>query len=358
MFFKKDDKKQVLNVIESDYKPLFNTYEKAVADFWTLKVLNFDEDKKKWLNIDKDIQDLFLLNNAYQMKTDSEVTNIYSLLSIVANGSIDLTLNYTYTASMEAIHALSYSYGLEKMFGSKAREILDLVYIDERILNRLKLEENLEEELKKIVGKFLLNEPITDYFYETLFKNIISTYIIEEVKFPYSFLVTWRINEGTNSSLQGFTQLIKRIAKDELESHTTIHKNTFSYINKKGGKLKRIFENVKNEFAKDYINKIYEDELMWIDYQFKDKEYEFINKKLAKSFIRYRIDVVYNTLFKEKLFNEPKNDIIQWYDDYRKLEKENASQQEQKSTIYNKGSIKDDLQEKLAFNKKITLKPF
>ena len=84
---------------------------------------------------------------------------------------------------------------------------------------------------------------------------------------------------------------------------------------------------------------------MWAKYLFDDYEVAGINSQISENFIKYwanirlkEIGIIDNPYMKEE-----KTDIIDWFNNYRNINKQNAALQETSNTSYQKGVLKNDL---------------
>ena len=317
--------------------PVFQKlYEKAFSDFWTWKVVDFSNDSVGWERLDDKAKRVFLLNLAFQTLMDSGVYNEYFyLVKFVSNP--ELATLYSTIGLQEVIHANSYSYGLAQMFGANVDEKFNLIYTDEMVKNRMNDEVKLSNELMlaEKLGEKEMKLP--------LLKVIFSTLYLENVKFPLSFYATWAINDNYNFAIQGFSQLLKLIAFDELTTHTPTNKNVLSIILK--NENQGFFE-VKDEFIDfiySYIEKKIKDDLEWIDYLLKDGEFGLFTKQALEHFIKHKADEILRWLKLEPIFNEKKSDIIDWFNRYYDINSQNNANQEISNISYRKGVVKNDL---------------
>ena len=182
--------------------PIFkNLFEAATGKFWTSKMIDFSKDALGFESLPPVAQRMFKLNNGYQSLMDSGVTNLYNnLVSCTTNP--ELAITYQYIAQNESIHAISYSDGLVQMFGSKASEVIDIVYSDTVVQSRLTSEVDYADRLQ------------ADDM-ESIFRVIVAIYLLEHVKFPFSFFVTFNLNKAYGNAINGFSMLIKKIAEDK-----------------------------------------------------------------------------------------------------------------------------------------------
>ena len=333
------DNGNFLRIDKVDYPVFQNLYEKAFSDFWTHKVIDFSKDSIGWDKMDSISKRIFLLNNGYQSLMDSGVTSIFSDFARVCTNT-ELTVLYKYNDQNESIHAISYSYGLSQMFGSEAENKLNIVYEDNMIKNRL----NSEIEYSSEFYDYVIKQNKSDHKAKCLLiKEMIVTYGIEHLKFPYSFFVTWRINEVNKNAIQGFSQLLKLIAHDEMTTHTVTHMNVFKILSRE---KRQGFTGVIKELTPwiyEYFENIVEQEFKWNSYLFDEGDLPGFTKQMGEHFIKYYTDRALKNIGLDPIFNEKVSDIIKWYDSYRNINSQNSALQEVSNTMYQKGVTKNDL---------------
>lgn len=319
-------------------------YEKGFADFWTWKVVDFSHDAVGWESIEEKGQRIFLLNNAYQTLMDSGVYNEYFyILKFVSNS--ELATLYSTIGFQEVIHANSYSYGLAQMFGAKADEKFNLLYEDEVIKSRLKYEVKFSSDLaeaEKTNGEEQIKLPLA--------KTIVTTLFLEKVKFPNSFFTTWAINDYFDGAIQGFSQILKLIAYDELTTHVPTNiqvLKTLLYEKNQG------FAKYKDEiisFIYGYIKTGIIEEDRWIDYLLKDGEFGLLTKETMKRFIRYQANDMLRLLKLKPIYSKEESDIAEvsmWFKGYYDINSQNNANQELSNISYKKGVVKNDINKKL-----------
>lgn len=350
-----------------------NLKETAEGNTWFTKELNYVEDAQRWNEIPKVAQRIFQLNINYQNLMDSGVTNGYlTVFSPIITSPI-WQLLYIKIGYEEAIHSESYSYALNHVFGSKAQEILDMVYNIPFIRTRLENEVDNFGEVRKIfidsTAKLALWNEIKDSIPEdvrvkleneiinnlknlenddskkAILKLIFGNLILEGVKFPLSFYITWNINKQYGNAIQGLSRLIRLIAIDELTIHVptnTILLKTLMKDSEQG--FKHLFTNGWfEEYATNYAKEIAEQEFEWIDFLLEEGEIPGFTKDIGYHFVRYMVDLRLKNLGLPVLYNEEKSDVIKWFDDYRNPNNMNTALQEADNISYQKGNLENDL---------------
>ncbi len=324
----------LLRVDQVDHPVIMNTFKKGFSDVWSWTVVDFQSDILGWNKIDSVGQRIFLLNNGYQTVMDSGVVGIYNYLAMTATNT-ELKLGYQYIAQNESIHAGSYSYGLSQMFGNEAEAKINIVYEDEFIKKRMDSEIDFSDELFQSI---VLNQEENR---EILFKAIVATYVLEHIKFPFSFFATWTLNRVYDNAINGFSNLLKLIAQDELDFHVPMNKNVLRILKRE---KKQGFQEAWDEkFVYDYVRGVAEQEKEWSLYLLEEGELPGFNKNINKHFIEYQADKTLTDLGLDPIYGVQKNDTIEWFNEYRKIKNQNTALQETSNTSYNKGVIKNDI---------------
>ena len=327
--------------IDKEPFPIFRRLaENSESNTWFMNEIDYSRDKKSINNLNEVALRMFHLNILYQNNMDSLVPNTFSLLSEVVSESW-LSYLYSRISTEEQIHSLTYSNGLNQVFGSKATEMLDYVYTDDILKKRT----NKEIETANNFIKILVNQEKTDEeAKKAILDLLIRTLFLEGVKFPHSFFTTWTINKSFNNSIQGFCQSLLLIAWDEMTIHSATGSNVINILMKDKNQefihLKKWFEIKTYEIAKETA----ELEMEWADYLLKDGSIKGYNKDIAYHFIKYWTDIRLKELKLEPIYNEEKSDIIDWYNSYRNLNNKQINLQEADNTNYQKGTLKNDLQ--------------
>ncbi|MDE7170163.1 MAG: ribonucleotide-diphosphate reductase subunit beta, partial [Mucispirillum sp.] len=170
---------------------------------------------------------------------------------------------------------------------------------------------------------------------------------LEGIKFPFSFLVTFVINNSYNDAITGFTKTIKLIAHDELSVHVPCGRNIMTILrNNEDEGFKHLFDNgFFNKEAVKMSERVVNQEIKWAEYLFKDRNVAGINRSLSENFIKYWASVRLRDIgIEDNPYSKAeKSDIVDWFNNYRNINKQNAALQETSNTSYQKGILKNDL---------------
>ena len=181
---------------------------------------------------------------------------------------------------------------------------------------------------------------------QAVLKLITGIYLLESVKFPFSFLVTFTINNSYGDAITGFTKTIKLIAHDELNVHVPTGKNVLSILRKDGSQgFKHLFDSGwYDEKAKEMTDYTVAEEIKWAKYLFDERDVLGINSSISEHFIKYWAGVRLRDIgIETEYLKEKKSDIIDWFNTYRDINKQNAALQEATNISYQKGTLKNDL---------------
>lgn len=322
-----------------------NLKDQSEGNTWFTKELDFESDKTKFHTLPDNVKSKFMKNISYQNAMDSGVTNGFgTVVAPIVTTSI-WALLYQRIAGEEAIHAESYSYALNQVFGSRATEILDLAYTDERIKNRLSSEVDEFAEVKELV----INQGREDdEAKKAILRMLLRLLFLEGVKFPGSFYITWNINKNYDNAIQGLARLLKLIAHDELTIHVPTGMNVMNILRREEGQgFKHLFDNGWfDQEAQKIAQETVEAEISWNEYLLEDGEIPGYNINIMTNFLKYFANlrlrhVKVNPIYPES--EAQKSDIVEWFETYRDINKQNTMLQEASNTSYIKGQLKNDL---------------
>jgi len=304
--------------------------EKAYGDFWTHNSVSYKDDLYGVQHkFDEKARQVFLKTISFQSLMDNDIVGIYTYLAKFVDDQT-LQLLYLYIAQNESIHQLSYSYGLQQTFGNEADDILSNAENEPAVLQRMYKEEQVEDDF---VSKFNIGEATIKDFVNV----VIHAYLLEQIKFPVSFFVTFKLNDTYNGAINGFSQALKEIAQDELNTHVVTNMNVLKQLIRENKVDKEFVE----KLVVDRINEIINEEEIWAEFLFDAGEPKGLNKKLYKYLVEYFSDEALRKLGFNKMFNVIKNSEISWFNNYRDINKSVVAQQETDSVGYQSLIIND-----------------
>ena len=361
LFFGK--KSKIIRVDKVSHEIFKILKEISEGNTWFTKEVDMKQDRTSFekLKNPNDIykttppERIFKLNIAYQTIMDSAVTGGIPDMIIQCVSSSMLELLYRRISTEEAIHSESYSYGLMEVFGQQASGIIDLVYNDSFVKNRMKMENELFLDLFKTLTE---SEDLEEKK-KALLKVLIGLYCLEGIKFPYSFLITFIINDRYDNAIPGFCRTIQLIAHDELNVHLPTTQNIWKILStdKTQGFIDLFQSGWFTEEYKKLVDKTIEMEKEWADYLFEDSSIKGLNLESSIQFLEWRKYHVTKILTGEKFdipglneyisdlskidFNS--NPLISFFENYRAINKQNSALQETSNVSYEKGNLKNDL---------------
>lgn len=315
--------------------------EFSEGNVWFPKEVDFSKDTIK--NMPPHAQRMFKLNITFQTLMDSGVDNGFStVMKRLATGTYP-NLAYGRVGTEESIHAESYSYALNEMFGSaEAERILDLAYEDSFIRNRL---DNEVDEFAEVEQLCLVEGRKDDEAKKAILRMLLRIYYLEAIKFPLSFLVTFTLNKNFNSDIQGVSRMIKLIAHDEFGFHVPLGRLV----------LKILRDDVTEGFSHLYHSGWFaeeasklgreaaEGEKEWARYLLKEGDIQGFNQQIADHFLEYHYDQATRRIQLDDLYGVKKNDIVRWFETEKNINLQNTAQQEAENSAYQKGVMKNDL---------------
>ena len=310
-----------LRTDKNDHNTLKQLWESSLALFWTVNMVDFSKDAAGFKRIPDNAKRMFKLTNGYQSLMDGGVVNIYNHLALLAN-TPSVALSYQQIAFTESIHATSYSDGLIQVFGHEATEIIDIVFTDPVVRTRLNNEIDITDTM--IANPTMRNISLA----------ILATYLLEHIKFPFSFFVSFSINKAYDDAINGFSQLLSRISQEEHEIHVPTNMYIIKLLIAQG--------HITHSDVATMANTILLQELDWNVYLQQDGPIPGYNLQIGEQFIRYWHNKTLRDVGVPVDKIDP-SDTVRWYNHYRDPDNKQVSQQEIKSTQYQKGVIKNDL---------------
>jgi ribonucleoside-diphosphate reductase beta chain len=329
-----------LRIDQIQYPQLWKLAQASESNTWFTEEIDCTEDAKHWDKIPEIAREMFLKNNGYQSVQDSGVSNIFFDIAKMATVP-ELIYLYNRIGIEENIHAFSYSKALADAWGSQAEEMIDIVYRDKVIQTRMDKEIDAAIYLPKILSHSLSDDERNKYF----LKMILRIYALEGVKFPFSFFTSFTINRNYDNALQGITRVIKLIAHDEMTTHTTTGKSVLNILRKESKHgLSYLFDSGWfDETATSIFKETAELEFDWNKYLLINGPIEGYNEEIGRHFIKYWTDERLKQIKCDIIYNEKKSDIIDWFNDYKDINKQQAAPQESDILAYQKGKLKNDL---------------
>lgn len=326
--------------------PFSKVIERSMRQaFWTPEEISMITDRENFKELPNHIQEILVNNLLFQTFMDSvQNRGLDSCMSELVTSS-EWEAVFKSQAYFELIHSLSYSHIIREMFSSNATEIFDRIYDIPQIKHRTDKEIEAYSIIKQVIeGKITLTEEETK---KQIIILLVHIFFLEGLKFYISFMVTYMINSAYNDAIPGVTKIIKLINFDE-DMHVAVV-----------GGLLNILMKVKEEgfyhlfkdpwFEKTcykIVEEIVEDELKWGDYLLSFGPVPSLTKDVFKNFMMYYANDRLTRIGLKPLYNIQKTDIVDWFNIYKDINKDNTAQQEATALNYNIGSMNMDYEDK------------
>jgi len=306
--------------------------------FWNPNEISMSTDAQKFFELPEFIQEIMIRIWLFQTLMDSGQNK--GLEEVIA----ELCTNPEFEAMFktwgyfELIHSLSYSHLLRGIF-SDASVIFDRIKDYPEIQKRIDKEVELYSRVKRINELETLEEKK-----KLVLELLVNIFALEGIKFYISFLVTYIINNAYNNKITGATRIIKLINFDE-DLHTTMGNGTINILKKESTEgFKEIMESQwYKDMVKSTLMKVYEDEKSWATYLRSIGNIPGLTEKVVDQFLMYYVDMRSVQIGEEKIFNQEKTDVVQWFENYKDLNKDNAALQESDLAVYSIGIMKNDV---------------
>ena len=320
------------------YKFAVQMEERQRNAFWNPNEISMVNDAQKFFELPEPIQEVMIRIWLFQTLMDSGQNK--GLEEVVA----DLCTNPEFEAMFktwgyfELIHSLSYSHLLRGIFAD-AKVIFDRIKDYPEIQQRIDKEIDLYTRVKNINVLQTLDDKK-----KLVLELLVNIFALEGIKFYISFLVTYVINNAYANKIQGATRIIKLINFDE-DLHTAMGSGTLATLKKEASEgFKELMESPwYKDMVKTTLMKVYEDELSWSDYLLSLADIPTLTKPVVDNFLKYYVDFRSTQLGMDKIFNQEKTDVVQWFENYKDLNKDNAALQESDLAVYSIGIMKNDI---------------
>lgn len=320
--------------------------EKQRNSFWNPSEITLSTDAQKFFELPNFIQEIMIRIWLFQTLMDSGQNK--GIEEVVA----ELCTNPEFEAMFktwgyfELIHSLSYSHILRGIF-SNASVVFDRIAEFPEIQERINKEIDLYTRVKNIDSLETMEEKR-----KLVLELLVSIQALEGVKFYVSFLVTYLVNSSYGSKIPGATRIIKLINFDE-DIHTVMGLGTLNIL--KDNASEGFSELMKSPWYTEMVNKtfmeVYEDEKSFGEYLLNIGPIPSLTSGVLDNFLKYYVDLRVNQLGVDKIFNQAKSDVVQFFESYKDLNKDNAALQESDLAVYAVGIMKEDLPEgKIKYN--------
>lgn len=328
------------------YKFAVQMEERQRNAFWNPNEISMVNDSQKFFELPEEMQEVMINIWLFQTLMDSGQNS--GLESVLA----DLCTNPEFEALFkswgyfELIHSLSYSHLLRGIFTDSSK-IFDRIAQLPEIQKRINKEIDLYSRVKNIHELETMEEKK-----KLVLELLVSIFALEGIKFYISFLVTYIINNSYNNKIQGASRIIKLINFDE-DIHTSMSMGLLNILKKE--KSEGFVEIMESQWYSDMVKKtlinVYEDERAWAQYLRGIGNIPGLTETVIDQFLKYYVDMRSVQIGEPKIFNQEKTDVVQWFENYKDMNKDNAALQESDLAVYSIGIMKNDVKDgKLDFD--------
>ena len=316
-------------------KPRYKILEELTllqrSQFWIETEIEMTKDVLQWNKLDKNIQDIVILNLSWQIMADSIVGRVpFSiLLPYVSNPEYEgMLIQWGY---FENLHSRSYSNIIKNVFPDP-QAVIDQVKTNVRAFNRLEYILSAYKDLSYYNAKLYNKENLK----ERIYKCLITTYGLEAIQFFASFACTFAL--ANQDILIGTADNLILIARDEA-IHTRMTKAILDILaNEEKDEWGYIIEECHDQ-SRNILEHILIQEIEWAKYIFSDnRKIINLNTELLIEYLEY---VAYNS-FSKIGFNDFKKvdkNPIPFINKYLNSENVQTALQEKQNTSYRIGVI-------------------
>lgn len=327
--------------------PFAKTIERAMRQaFWTPEEISMITDRENFNNLPEHIKEVIINNLLFQTFMDSvQNRGLDSCMSELVTSS-EWEAVFKSQAYFELIHSLSYSHILREMFPSNSTEIFDRIYKIPEIKKRTSKEIQAYSVIKQYIeGSIKLTDEEAK---KKILILLIHIFFLEGLKFYISFMVTYMVNNAYQDCIPGVTKIIKLINFDE-DMHVAVVAGLINILKKipEEGFSHLFKEEWFEETTYKIVENIVKDELEWGDYLLGFGPIPSLTKEVFKNFMEYYANDRLRRIGLAPLYkNVAKTDIVDWFNTYKDINKDNTAQQEATALNYNIGTIELDYADK------------
>lgn len=310
--------------------------------FWKPEEINLTKDSTDFKSLLDHEKRIFLSNLKYQILLDSvqSVSPGQALKPFVSDSMLGQWI--TAWEYFESIHAYSYSYIIQQVFGN-ATPIFDSIVLDEEIVARANPLISNYEKLVNLVpkvkydekGELLLSVEEKREMMKTLYLTLVSVYCLEGIRFYLSFACSFIFAE--NKKMEGNAKIITLIAKDEA-LHFNLVKHIINLLQegKEGEEWVEVIKDCNEDVVK-LFSEVQEQETRWAEYLFKDGPLLGFNYEVACEYLKYLV----NDRAREIGYNlgEKVKNPLAWIRSYLDSSVRQVSPQETEITSYRIGEL-------------------
>jgi len=314
--------------------------EKQRNEFWNPKEISMSADSQKFFDMPEHIQEIMIRVWLFQTLMDSaQSTGLEQTIGELCTNP-EFEAMFKTWGYFELIHSISYSHILRGIFTSST-EVFDRIKDFPEIQSRIDKEVDLYKRVSNINSLETIEEKR-----KLILELLVSINALEGVKFYVSFLVTYMINSSYENVINGSTRIIKLINFDE-DIHTSMCTGTLSILKKHSSEgFQEIMESPwYSDMVTNTFNDVYKDEVSWAEYLLSIGDIPSLTKPVVEQFLKYYVDLRVSQLGVNKIFNQKKTDVVQFFDSYKDLNLDNSAKQESDLAVYASSIMVNDIPE-------------
>lgn len=303
------------------------------SQFWTETEIDMSGDAIQWKTLSPEIQDISVLNLAWQTMADSTVGRapFTIIMPMITNPEFEGLM--TQWGSFEQLHSRAYSNIFRTVFPDPQAKI-DEVKKNVEAFQRMELIVELFDKVHIQSLHWQLGEPVSDAFKKDIYLMMIAIYALESMQFYCSFACTFALAE--QDVLQGIADNLKLIAKDEA-LHTRFSLAILKAL-EKDPEWKSTIASTKEE-AVLLMEHVIEKEKEWANYIFSEgRQIIGLNSGLMNEYLDYIAGNAFKTVGMKPSFKIIKHNPLPWINKYLDPKLVQVAPQEKQITNYRVGS--------------------
>ncbi len=95
--------------------------------------------------------------------------------------------------------------------------------------------------------------------------------------------------------------------------------------------------------AQGHFISVLQDELEWADYLLNFGNIPTLTRRVIEDFMKYYVDLRLESIGVEKVYNQEKTDVVQWFENYKDMNLDNSALQESDAAVYSIGILVNDI---------------
>lgn len=305
--------------------------------FWNPEEISMRTDAVKFHEMPKSVQDVMCAIWFYQTLMDSAQNRGLeeTISSFITNPEWECLLKtWEY---FEMIHSISYSHIIRGIFVDSV-EVFEKNFSNAFVINRVRGEIESYSHLAEISDDLELCEESI----KKILEMVLIIYALEGIKFYASFLMTYLIHDKFQS-IPGASRIIKLINFDE-DTHTKASVVLLGQLMDDESFRSVIQTEWFANKAHEVFAKVLSDEKAFADYLVELGGMDLpVSRDGVHKFLDYYVDYRLQDIGVPEMTGQEKTSLVDWFETYKDLNKENIALQESDMAVYNIGVMVDDL---------------